>query len=901
MESNVDTELKHLNICDQLRANSSFMKVLATLFHYGNQSMNAAQLVIAVRALNLLPLRGETPKSTIQGIISTSRKAARDLRQPDPFQIDKDNSGRQAKYSIAEVVLNGATVPAVQEIPDEPIILKPVEHSTAYASSYSGQLGKRQRKTPKFYTPDGLRKVKSRSARAKLQRKRNAGYGGDSDSASDIDVDLDEDSFMSMGSSDDDDDRASAVIEEDTISGHSLVYAPPTTDNTDYIDPINFEDYPIAAYFAIAQQKGYSYPRFRSHEKVKIPKINCEDKFRVADIVNESTKHVVGRMFILADGHGGRGCSEYFVRHTPAAVQKLCANYDPQKFEDKQVHKSFETDIKKMVETLDSEYLDLKRIQLGRGRQRQLQLQQLQQQQLNSQKNGDDSKEAEKNSTSATTTNDNGSSSSRSSSTTAATEPINHEEMDNDGCTLIINIFFGNWLININVGDSRSVLISAPNPATQPQRTAEELNNYPLMCGLDNDYKMDVVFASQDHKPYLEHLAREILENGGEFIDSVQDRVIKVDLDKLREDGNRQAKRVALKNARIRPKGYHANHNNGNHGGNSNNRESPSEDNAASGQGGYAAQSAVRTTANHFSSKPRSREDRIPSLNVARSCGDLDFKMNPERKIISCEPDVAFFRISDDADSNDEPPSTPPRTLTTSGIHKAKRRHFLFMGTDGMFDYMYEETPERQNRAVAKVLGPMIEDGEKVGALMLDDEENSGGQTIEHNSENKENNSNTATPMAVDQPTPTTTNNDKTASTPDKPPSEQSASTPDETKGDSTAATADISNKEDQVKKEDDEPKETNMETEDTKKPDEKAGGEGTMKEDGEKEEEQQQQAPKPRLFRELDDETARQRKIRERTLVMAARYFANRESVHGFFSSTLQDYDDCTIVLIEI
>ena len=53
----VDTELIQLNISEQLRANSSFMKIMATLFHYGNQSMNAAQLVIAVRALNLLPLR----------------------------------------------------------------------------------------------------------------------------------------------------------------------------------------------------------------------------------------------------------------------------------------------------------------------------------------------------------------------------------------------------------------------------------------------------------------------------------------------------------------------------------------------------------------------------------------------------------------------------------------------------------------------------------------------------------------------------------------------------------------------------------------------------------------------------------------------------------------------------
>lgn len=53
----VDTELTQLNIPEDLRTNSSFMKVMATLFHYGNQSMNATQLVVAIRALNLLPLR----------------------------------------------------------------------------------------------------------------------------------------------------------------------------------------------------------------------------------------------------------------------------------------------------------------------------------------------------------------------------------------------------------------------------------------------------------------------------------------------------------------------------------------------------------------------------------------------------------------------------------------------------------------------------------------------------------------------------------------------------------------------------------------------------------------------------------------------------------------------------
>lgn len=138
--------------------------------------------------------RGETPKSTIQGIISTSRKQARDLKQPDPFTIHKENSGRQAKYSISDTVLNGVKVPEPLEIPDEPIILKPVESSSgSFASSYS--LGKRQRKSPKYYTPEALRKAKNRRARAaKLRRKNKEGFSGaESDSNSDVDVDMDED------------------------------------------------------------------------------------------------------------------------------------------------------------------------------------------------------------------------------------------------------------------------------------------------------------------------------------------------------------------------------------------------------------------------------------------------------------------------------------------------------------------------------------------------------------------------------------------------------------------------------------------------------------------------------------------------------------------------------------
>ncbi|KAI9472019.1 MAG: hypothetical protein EXX96DRAFT_344286 [Benjaminiella poitrasii] len=184
----VDTELAQLNIRDQLRANSSFMKVMATLFHYGNQAMNAAQLVIAVRALNLLPLRGETPKSTIQGIISTSRKIARDLKIPDPFRIDKDGAGRQAKYAIADEIMNGVQAPEIKEIPDEPIILRPVEYGSS--GYYANQHAKRQRKAPSLYSPSTKLRQKKKSRVTRTKKKDASENGG-----SDVEIESGDDDF----------------------------------------------------------------------------------------------------------------------------------------------------------------------------------------------------------------------------------------------------------------------------------------------------------------------------------------------------------------------------------------------------------------------------------------------------------------------------------------------------------------------------------------------------------------------------------------------------------------------------------------------------------------------------------------------------------------------------------
>ncbi|KAG2203694.1 hypothetical protein INT46_001724 [Mucor plumbeus] len=808
----IDIELKDLNINDRLRANTTFMKVAATIFYYGNQPLTAGQIVNCVRSFGLLPLRGETPKSTIQGIVSSSRKTSRTLNLVDPFVIDKNGPQKQTRYKLSDGFVGDAKLPKMKEVPDDPVIILPVLSFSDI--SYSG---KRQRKAPELYTPTETLRRTSRSRKRKSKKPKHKAVeevveeiaSTESQNQSEVDIeeveslekriplvvqegsDDDTASFDSMGLGSDYEELLGMthetrvptpqpeVVEKDTIANYSLIYTPPTSD-LDYIDPINFSEYNIASNFAIVQQKGYSYPRFRSHEKIKIPKVHCEDKYRVSDI--SKNKRVVGRLFVLADGHGGPGCSEYFVRKTPEAVQAVCSKYFPSKLGDPAVQAKLEKDIKIMIQKLDDSYLDIKRKQIA-----------------------------------------------------FAAENTN-ETVDNDGCTLVLNLFMGEWLINVNVGDSRSVLITAPEPSTPLPVTS------PYTVGIDKDYNFDVEFASQDHKPYLEHLARHILENGGEFVDSVQNRVIKVDVEKLREDGNRHAKRVSLKNARIRPKDYQAG----------------------------LDQSTIpilpkSSNARNTATEDRDR-DRVPSLNVARSCGDLDFKMDPDHKIISCEPDVTFIRISDTRRGF--------RTTIKNGPNKEKRRHFLFMSTDGTFDYMYEETAERQNKAIAKILGPMIEDGEKIGHYLLDEEDKLREEAL--------------------------IKKKKIAAVANKKKEQDSFKVEEDGQIDimsgnintTTTGTTRVNGMHNEKEEETDAGSPMSI---DLPPP---QGDHDNQKEEKEEDETLPQV---PLLHKELDDDDLKARRIKERTLVYSARYFANREGAHGFFASKLQDYDDCTIILVEI
>jgi serine/threonine protein phosphatase PrpC len=626
-------------------------------------------------------------------------------------------------------------------------------------------------------------------------------------------------------------------IDDDTIKIFSLLYAPPT-DDLNYLQTANVERYPAASHFAVAQQTGYSYPRFRSHDKIKIPKDCCEDRFAVCDIkmLDEKTNElsISGRVFVLADGHGGPGCSEYFIRHVPIAVQNICAKYMADQISELEVQTKLEVQFKEMVSELDEAYLAIKREEF----QKQAELME-----------EDMAKKLEPPS----------SDSEAMDTEEAAVSDKPGTKVNNDGCTLIINLLVGEWLVNINVGDSRTILMSAPECTIT---NGFDINNQ-LTTAYDSNYKLDVVFASQDHKPYLEHLAREIVEMGGEFVDSVQNRVIRVDLDKTKDDGNRHAKRLALKHARIRPRDYQP----------------------PAGHEYWKANSTPNSpytiNGNGQQVKVRIRDDKIPSLNVARSCGDLDFKMDPKRKIISCEPDITFVRVLDHsyrqqvalAHEGNTTESQSPPTMSSA----KPRRYFLFMSSDGCFDHMHEDVPEKQNRIIAKGLGHFIEDGEKFGEAYWSREEDDALDALEKQ----------ATDAQVSLST-----TERIVSAVTAPSSETVDSNADNnTIGDDTTAaaaaittalpTANVEEVNDTTPMQTDTP---------------------PVVVDGVENAIVSPSPPRPLLVvPPLPREKIKQRRIKERTLSNAVRYFTNREGDLSVFSSTLQDYDDCTIILAEI
>lgn len=77
--------------------------------------------------------------------------------------------------------------------------------------------------------------------------------------------------------------------------------------------------------------------------------------------------------------------------------------------------------------------------------------------------------------------------------------PYSHRKPVDDGCTVVVNILYDGYLINCNVGDSRSLLLKKELP---------------------DDAEWEPCFASRDHNPAELDKAFQIHRNGGRFMNN---------------------------------------------------------------------------------------------------------------------------------------------------------------------------------------------------------------------------------------------------------------------------------------------------------------------------------------------------------------------------------------------
>lgn len=83
--------------------------------------------------------------------------------------------------------MGGIEAPMNLGIPDEPIVLRPVDYATANPNYYANQGAKRQRKPPSIFSPVGKVKPKKRTKAQKAKKRALIA------AHSDIDVDTDDD------------------------------------------------------------------------------------------------------------------------------------------------------------------------------------------------------------------------------------------------------------------------------------------------------------------------------------------------------------------------------------------------------------------------------------------------------------------------------------------------------------------------------------------------------------------------------------------------------------------------------------------------------------------------------------------------------------------------------------
>ncbi|KAF9311816.1 Protein phosphatase 1L [Podila horticola] len=460
--------LERFDLAPEQLKHPLFVAIAKTLLVQGNAWQSALDLVDGIRYFNLANLGGRTPKGSVQGAISTALTLAHQLKRIEP--IEKEKLLNITYYRVAPEILDGVST-------SEPRVHLRTRPRTI------------QRTAPTRRKPTGT---------VKRKKKPMSTWGSDS---------LSSDGSLSSGSSDDEVDHRHKLVKSNngryldsssakrTRAGSSAS----SSSSPDQMDTIpnglkklpkgyvnineRENNYPDRrgefgldltqepSMFAVEQQTGYAYPRLRNSGRSRLQKEECEDGFAISDLKHNNT--FLGRLFCITDGHGGRACSNFVIATIPGAMQVILGKYKPSDISLPSVQETIKRQITEALRLIDKEYLEYKKQQYLLFKAKAI-------------------------------PNDPGS----------------------DGTTLIVNIFIDKWIINVNLGDSRSMISSR-----------------------DITGRWNVDFFSEDHTPSLERLAHTIYANGGEFV-THDDKVIRFDPN-LKSD---KKHRVSLKEARIRVK-----------------------------------------------------------------------------------------------------------------------------------------------------------------------------------------------------------------------------------------------------------------------------------------------------------------------------------------------------------
>lgn len=210
--------------------------------------------------------------------------------------------------------------------------------------------------------------------------------------------------------------------------------------------------------WSVATQKGYRYTAPNGSQKMDIHR-EMEDMHYPSHSESPNHTHrITGRpfqLFMLADGHGGHACAQFAVKRIPPAVVQIVHSraWDLSLIEDR---RALTQEIQHLFLKLDDEYC---RSQLETFRQWSHQMRQ---------------RNIDPNSQQA-----------RSS------------KPQDDGCTLVVNLLYDGYLVNCNVGDSRTVLLQRSEVSSADWKT---------------------VFSSTDHTPGHPVKAFHIHSNGGRYM-----------------------------------------------------------------------------------------------------------------------------------------------------------------------------------------------------------------------------------------------------------------------------------------------------------------------------------------------------------------------------------------------